>query len=224
MKIINNRKIISLEELSQEEFVLFDTSPLMHPLGKSSRDFGYSQVVEKIRVIKRNTGFIYQMINKLENGTNFFTIQPVLDELLGGNVYKPPKGFEKGNMGRDSYVLKLRQMMLKREEEKIKLAESFSKNKRIISSIREDDYYSYLENNYKKVIERNHLSDTDKELLFTGLYFAIFSVSTSLVINDYPLFYAGKEIVEREKINKKNIKFFDRKGFSHFRLFEFRRK
>jgi len=154
-----NRKseIKTLKKLSLENCsVLFDTTVIMHPLGKSRGDF--SDIKDKIDFIKDNIGFLVETRQYIERGSNFYITEPVRKEIREGDSYSRShleRIIRREGQCENKGLLKLRRLIVEKKEEKGRLTESFrNKNKIITFGRNEEEFYNMIFKKYRESGEK----------------------------------------------------------------------
>jgi len=222
-----NRKseIKTLDDLAEENCsVLFDTSVVVGPLGQNRRDL---RLKGKIEFTEKNIEFLRDIIKYVENGSEFYITKPVLEEIDKGSFYTYKKAIKKGKARGNKILLKFRRLLVEEGKEKRKLVKCFKYNNKIINF---DENEGVLLNRalekYSDIQEKYELEDTDFDFLINGLTIAITSNPVDLLSNDYHIFYARNDVLQKinfreRKIYNKNfwgedIRFFNRIGFLDF--------
>ncbi len=211
-KKFRNSEIKTLKDLSLENRLLIvDASAIMAPLGTNRENL---RLKEKINLTEGNKRFLGDMIKYIENGSNFYITQPVLEEIYEGCKYKKTS---------DPYGL-----IEEEEKERERLADSFKDNKKIIVLDRnKEDMYVCISEKYKWIGKKRGLSCADFDLLIKGLTLSITSKPVKILSNDYHVFYARNDILQRinshekkiynRELGDKDIGFFNRIGFFDFK-------
>ena len=214
----NNSGIVTLEELAYKgNYVLFDTSAIISPLGKGMSHIDDKIIKEKADFKEENNNFLDKMTKYIISNGNFFATSYVLEEIIKIKHYNYKKKIRKEGSCRNHELLRLRRLIKMEEYSKKRIVNSFiDNNKVILIEHVNKNIYDNLIKKYHKFIDEYNLNHTDFDFLLTGMTLVAASNSVIFVSNDYKIFHARNRILKREKIEEQNAQFFTRIDFLKF--------
>lgn len=160
---------ITLATLSaQKTRVLFDASFLKGYLSLEREDSIYRELQDSII----NTDFMFSVIEHLAGGSNFYTTEGVLSELMkrGYNFRRKVRG---NGHSRNRVVLDMQRQTQREAYAQRKLAEAFQDHHRVFHpNPREREAYDKFTERYGTLVEKFGLTDVDFEYLRCGNTYA----------------------------------------------------
>jgi|TARA_Y100000310_G_scaffold107162_2_gene105612 hypothetical protein len=182
---------------------LIDTSALLHPLEgcPDKEDKSYQARILYSRISLNSSIFFRRF---LEQRNTFYVTRNVLEEYTPEPLRKvsPSHGIK--------YLLFNERQ--RNDEKRRDFIELLRSNGNVIQlSEREQEYYSFFNRAHKDIMDRERLSETDSDLLISGVVVSKTRGATCLISNDFGILRSWKDLVRGGKIAPEEFGFFLRK-------------
>jgi predicted nucleic acid-binding protein len=214
---------ITLDNLTEEgNKVLFDTSAISNYL----QEYRSGNLVQRTERSIANTQFIETLIQKTEDGCNFYVTRMILNELFARN-YNLKKRIKQNDRNRmpgeksSRAILDFQRQANNEARTQRRLACLLQDSERVLQlNEREKIIYHQLSRSYSWMEERYGLSQPDFDFLISGNALAYDnSGKVILVTNDIRgIVRAGGALMNMERILGSSVVYLARKGPSSFEI------
>lgn len=210
-------RIKTLEEISERYgFILIDTSSLTWSSLKNIevRLLDFEGLMSIPKEIIKSTVLFKEF---LEERKNFYVTQLILEE-YNHNAYYPYKKIIKNRKKISKKGLKLCRKKREASKEMGKLVRALEENGGILE-LDEDErkLYGKMSKKYSFLKRKRNISETDFDFLIAGVVVSMRRNLTSLISNDFGIFYSWRELLKKEKLEPEQLGFFVRKDFNAFK-------
>lgn len=210
-------RIKTLEEISEKyPFILVDTSSLTWASFKnietSLLDFEGTMSIPV--EIGKSAIFFKEF---LEGGKNFYVTQFILREYNHSAYYPYNKIIKKyKNISKKSLELYRKKREVSKEVGK--LVRAFEENYGILElDENERKLYGKMSRKYSFLKRKRDISEADFDFLISGFVLSRTRDLTSLISNDFGIFYSWIDLLKREKLTPETLGFFVRIDFNSFK-------
>ena len=210
-------RIKTLEEIGKRyPFILVDNSSLnwssFERIETNLLDFERKMSISEERI---KSAILFKEF--LEGGKNFYITQLILRE-YDRSAYYPYSKKIKNRKNNSKKNLELHRKRREESKEIGKLARSFGENCRILE-LNEDErkLYDKMSRKYSFLKRKRDISEADFDFLISGAVVSRTRDLTSLISNDFGIFYSWMELLRREKLTPEKLGFFIRKDFNVFK-------
>ncbi|MCH8945682.1 MAG: hypothetical protein IIA85_02055 [Nanoarchaeota archaeon] len=208
-------RIKTLEEISERYgFILVDNSSLcwtsLGNIETSLLDFeGRISLSEEG---KKSTIFFKKF---LEEGKNFYVTPSILKEY---DTYYPYNKIIKNRKNTSKKCLEMYRKRREESKERRKLIRVLKENYGILEfDGNEKKLYDEMSRKYSFLKRKKNISEADFDFLISGAVVSMKRNLTSLISNDFGIFYSWRELLKKEKLTPKQLGFFVRKEFNVFK-------
>lgn len=210
--------LITLDEICKNfQIILLDTSAINNFLGcKGAHSIKLKERTNYVIEEKNSAIFFRKYFNKKNN---FLITNLVFNEL---NCNRPLyireilSKYDSLKISKKEY--QHYHEVCSHRKEKIKLLKLIKKKKKIINFDQDEkiEYANYFEKNFY-LKRRNHLSDSNYDLLISWLVLSLNRGNTALLSNNFPLLYSYQTLIYKEKLNLEKEGFFIRSKREFFK-------
>lgn len=212
-----SRRVASLEEISKDyPIILVDTSSLTWSSLKNIevRLLDFEGLMSIPKEIIRSTVFFKEF---LEERKNFYVTQLILEE-YNHNAYYPYKKIIKNRKKISKKGLELCRERREASKKMGKLVRALEENGRILELDKDEEkLYSKMSKKYSFLKRKRNISKADFDFLIAGVVVSMRRNLTSLISNDFGIFYSWRELLKKEKLEPEQLGFFVRKDFNVFK-------
>ncbi len=203
----NKFSSVSLEGImSSYDFVIFDTCAISETFGKYFKEC--KTHYEALTHVNNTINFEKHIKEKVAGGSNIYITSGVYDEIFDVESYSV-KRTAKINDGKIRRNLIPVSRAIKESRKTLRqLAKTFLDNNRILNfKNRGNKFYEKLSHRHVHLKDKLGLSETDFDIIISGLYLKETERSSAVLTNDAKLCDAGYAILFGGDISPKNLDF-----------------
>ena len=210
---------VNLEHLiSSHDFVIFDTCAITE---RWRENFSKCRThYEAFDYAKNTLNFEQRLNEKVAGGSNIYITSGVYNEIVDVKPYSVKKTAKMDDGKLRKSLVPISRAIRESRKTLRKLTEAFLDNNRILNFKNAGNKdYEKLSDRYIHLKDKLELSETDFDIIVSGLYLKEAGESTAVLTNDNKICEAGYAILFGGNISPKNLDFFIRSGFNQFKEF-----
>ena len=209
------KRLKSLEGVASESpIVLLDTSALLSFLRDTRNAIDFRGKTEHSEIARKSAVFFRE--HKMRS--NFYVTPGVLNQYLRKQSYPYRKAIRKNISGEgfNPDRVEFYRAMRKDDKERRKLIEEFESNGRVLILNDGEKEFSRDFDKYLPFKRESGLSETNFDLLVTGMVVSVTRNPVSLISNNFKILEVWKKILIGESVSPRQFGFFFRQKFDFF--------